>query len=87
MKLLTLSRYQETLVDGSGCIQAANSTAGGEAYIPSRMPILAMFADYIKAAMDKATYEIIGDPESPSIARSRPAGRVDRGKDPRVLQG
>ena len=27
------------------------------------MIILAMFAEYIKAAMDKATYEIIDDPE------------------------
>lgn len=27
------------------------------------MIILGMFAEYIKAAMDKATYEIIDDPE------------------------
>ena len=34
-----------------------------KAYIPSQMIILGMFAEYIKAAMDKATYEIIDDPE------------------------
>ncbi|VVB63632.1 Uncharacterised protein [uncultured archaeon] len=34
-----------------------------KAYIPSQMIILGMFAEYIKAAMDKATYEIIDDQE------------------------
>jgi hypothetical protein len=32
-------------------------------YISSQMITLAMFAEYIKAGMDKATYEIIDDPE------------------------
>ncbi len=32
-------------------------------YISSLIILLAMFAEYIKAAMDKATYEIIDDPE------------------------
>ncbi len=34
-----------------------------KSYILSMIIILAMFAEYIKAAMDKATYEIIDDPE------------------------
>ncbi len=34
-----------------------------KSYILSMMIILAMFAEYIKAAMDEATYEIIDDPE------------------------
>jgi len=34
-----------------------------KSYIPSMTIILVMFAEYIKAAMDKAVYEIIDDPE------------------------
>ena len=33
-----------------------------KAYIISQMMILPMFAEHLKAAMDKATYEIIDDP-------------------------
>jgi predicted RNase H-like HicB family nuclease len=32
-------------------------------YIPSLTKTIVMFAEYIKAAMDKAVYEIIDDPE------------------------
>lgn len=32
-------------------------------YILSLMIVLVMFAEYIQAAMDRATYEIIDDPE------------------------
>jgi predicted RNase H-like HicB family nuclease len=32
-------------------------------YIPSLIKTIVMFVEYIKAAMDKAVYEIIDDPE------------------------
>lgn len=31
-------------------------------FIQSSITVMLMFAEYIKAAMDKATYEIIDDP-------------------------
>jgi hypothetical protein len=42
-----------------------------EIYIPSLTKNIVMFAEYIKAAMDKAVYEIIDDPEPFFMARSR----------------
>jgi len=44
-----------------GGVRARLQEAKG--YILSLTIILVMFAEYIKAAMDKATYEIIDDPE------------------------
>src|SRR5512146_2770242 len=42
---------------------AMGKTAGSERLYLIADDILAMFAEYIQAAMEKATYEIIDDPE------------------------
>ena len=68
--MLARPRVHTRLDDGGANRRPGQQATGpwtgprkAKAYIPSQMIILGMFAEYIKAAMDKATYEIIDDPE------------------------